>query len=48
MNKIIAVILTLLVLAVIYRLYMFLVGLSVDDVKNGHYFSKPSGDDNSS
>jgi hypothetical protein len=38
MNQFLAIFLTLLVLAGIYRLYMYLVGLSVDDVKNGNYF----------
>ena len=42
MNKIIAVLLTILVLMGIYRLYMFLVGLTFDDVKNGHFLTKPS------
>ena len=42
MNKFLAVFLTLIVLAGIYRLYMFLVGLTVDDVKNGHILMKPS------
>jgi len=42
MNKLIAVFLTLIVLAGIYRLYMWLVGLTVDDVKNGHILMKPS------
>jgi len=42
MNKFLAVFLTLIVLAGIYRLYMFLVGLTVDDVKGGHYLMPPS------
>lgn len=42
MNKFLIVFLTLIVLAGIYRLYMWLVGLTVDDVKNGHILMKPS------
>lgn len=42
MNKFLVVFLTLIVLAGIYRLYMFLVGLTHDDVKNGHFFIPPS------
>ena len=41
MNIFIAIFLALIVLAGIYRLYMWLVGLTVDDVKNGHYFVAP-------
>lgn len=38
MYPLIVLIISLIVIAGIYRLYMYLVGLTVEDVKKGKYF----------